>query len=390
MSGDAGGAGGGEEELDPEIAEELEFWTGPDGADEPTAPAAGPQGPDAGPQAPDEAEGDEAEGPDEPEGPDEAAGAGAGAGDRGGGSLVLVGTPIGNLDDLAPRAVDILGRSDLVYCEDTRHSRKLLTHAGITGSTLRSLHGHNEVERIAEVVRAVDEGKTVALVSDAGMPGISDPGSRVVAAVAGAGLVVSVVPGPSAVLAALVISGLATDRFCFEGFLPRSGKERRQRLQVVAAEPRTTVLFEAPGRVAKTLSDLVGVCGGDRTVAVTRELTKLHEQIWRGSLAEAREWAEAGPVRGEVVLVVAGAEPIESATVSDEVLASALAERLASGERTRGVVDDVAAVFGVSRRRVYQLALAVQQFGALAPAGEPVPGASDGTTRPDPDRPPVD
>jgi len=272
------------------------------------------------------------------------------------GALVVVGTPIGNLGDLSPRAVAALAAADVVYCEDTRHSRKLFSHAAITGVRLRSLHEHNEDDRIDEVVAAVAGGRTVALVSDAGMPAVSDPGARVVAAVAAAGLIVTVVPGPSAVLTALVASGLATDRFCFEGFLPRSGRDRTARLAVVAAEARTSVLFEAPGRVAGTLGDLASVCGGDRVVVVARELTKLHEEVWRGSLVDGVAWAADG-VRGEVVLVLAGAPAPPDAEVEDEQLARDLTGRLAAGARTRGAVDEVASAHGVSRRRVYELAL---------------------------------
>ena len=319
--------------VDPDILEELEFWTGP-----------GPE-----------------DARDEP-GPTSV---------RTPGSLVVVGTPIGNLGDLPPRAAAALAGADVVYCEDTRHSRQLFSHAGITGATLRSLHRHNEDDRIDEVVRSVGAGMTVALVSDAGMPGVSDPGSRVVGAVAAAGLTVTVVPGPSAVLAALVGSGLPTDRFCFEGFLPRSGRERRSALAAVAAEPRTTVLFEAPGRVAATLRDLSEACGPTRPVCVARELTKLHEEFWRGTLAEAVAWTAAHPVRGEVVAVLAGAPVADEPGVGDEVLVAALAERLGAGERTRGVVDDVSAAFGVPRRRVYELALTVRS----APGSE---GGSDG------------
>jgi 16S rRNA (cytidine1402-2'-O)-methyltransferase len=315
-------------ELDPEILEELEQWTGPDDEEELEDEAAHQVDP-------------------------------AGAGATSGGSLVLVGTPIGNLGDLSPRAVEALTRADTVYCEDTRHSRKLFTYAGIAGATLRSLHEHNEVDRIDEVTAAVAAGRTVVVVSDAGMPGISDPGSRVVAAVAAAGLTVTVVPGPSAVLAALVASGLPTDRFCFEGFLPRSGKDRRLRLVGVAAEPRTTVLFEAPGRLAATLADLAEVCGEDRPVAVARELTKLHEEIWRGTAADAAGWAQGSTIRGEVVVVVGGA-PVVETEVDDALLVEALAARLDAGERTRGAVDAVAAEFGVARRRVYDLALATR------------------------------
>jgi 16S rRNA (cytidine1402-2'-O)-methyltransferase len=275
------------------------------------------------------------------------------------GSLVLVGTPIGNLGDLSPRAAEALRSADVVYCEDTRHSRKLLTHAGITGSSLRSLHGHNEGERIAEVLGEVRSGYTVAVVSDAGMPGVSDPGGRTVSAAVAEGLDVTVVPGPSAVLAALVVSGLDGSRFCFEGFLPRSGRARKVRLASIADENRTTVLFEAPGRVAATCRDLALATGGERQIAIARELTKLHEEIWRGSLDEAVAWAEEAPLRGEVVLVVSGADEA-SPSVDDEVLTAALTERLEQGERARGAIDDVAAAFGVPRRRVYALALAAR------------------------------
>ncbi len=278
------------------------------------------------------------------------------------GVLVVVGTPIGNLGDLSPRAVAALSTAHVIYCEDTRHSRKLLSHAGITGVPLRSLHEHNEDDRVHEVVAAVASGATVAVVSDAGMPTVSDPGARVVAAVAAAGLIVTVVPGPSAVLAALVTSGLATDRFCFEGFLPRSGRGRTERLAAVAAEPRTTVLFEAPGRVATTLADLATVCGDDRPVAVARELTKLHEEVWRGSVAEGAAWAADG-VRGEVVLVLAGAPDAPDTVVGDDELARALGEKLDTGARTRGAVDEVAASHGVPRRRVYELALRMKGEG---------------------------
>jgi 16S rRNA (cytidine1402-2'-O)-methyltransferase len=283
---------------------------------------------------------------------------------------VVVGTPIGNLDDLSPRAAEALRTADLIYCEDTRHSRKLLTHAGISGVPLRSLHEHNEDRRTAEVVEAVADGKTVALVSDAGMPGISDPGGAVVAAVGGAGLTVTVVPGPSAVLAALVASGLATDRFGFEGFLPRSGRARRERLEALAGAASTSVLFEAPGRVAATLGDLAEVCGGGRSVVVARELTKVHEEIWRGTLAEGMARSEEHPWRGEVVVVLAAGPPDGAPEISDHELTSALRERLGAGERTRGVVDDIATIFGVPRRRVYQLALAAREAREASADGE--------------------
>ncbi len=285
------------------------------------------------------------------------------------GMLVVVGTPIGNLGDLSPRAVEALREADVLYCEDTRRTRGLLTHVGVTGATLRSLHGHNEDVRVDEVVRAVEAGRTVALVSDAGMPAVSDPGARVVAAVVAAGLPVTAVPGPSAVLTALVVSGLATDRFCFEGFLPRSGAARTARLEALAAEPRTAVLFEAPPRVAATLRDLAARCGDDRLVAVVRELTKVHEEVRRGTLGEVAAWAAGHAPRGEIVLVLAGTGS-EPAPVDDREIGAALDAREVDGGRTREVVDDVAADLGVPRRRVYRLALARRQAsgGGVDPA----------------------
>jgi 16S rRNA (cytidine1402-2'-O)-methyltransferase len=274
------------------------------------------------------------------------------------GSVVLVGTPIGNLGDLSPRAVAALGSAEIVYCEDTRRTRALLAHAGITGARLRSLHQHNEHASVDRIVEEVGSGLRVALVSDAGMPGVSDPGRQVVAAVRAAGLAVSVVPGPSAAIAALVVSGMVTDRFCFEGFLPRSGAARRARIGRVVAEDRTVVLFEAPGRVAATLADLAAACGPERRVAVARELTKLHEEVWDGTLAQAVQWAGAGSLRGEVVLVLEGAAGTPRADPDDAEVEAALARRLEAGERTRGAVDAVAAELGVARRRVYQLAVA--------------------------------
>ncbi len=277
------------------------------------------------------------------------------------GMLMVVGTPIGNLGDLSPRATAALAGADVLYCEDTRRTRALLSHAGIRGVTLRSLHEHNEAARVAAVLGALGEGQTVALVSDAGMPGLSDPGAKVVAAATDAGFAVSVVPGPSAVTAALAASGMDAARFCFEGFLPRSGAARKASLSAVARERRTSVVFEAPGRVAATLGDLAEACGAEREVVIARELTKLYEEIWRGTLAEAVERTRTLPVRGEVVLVVAGDERAEEEDVDDAFLSEVLADRLGPGTKTREVVDGVVADFGVPRRRVYDLALALRR-----------------------------
>ena len=203
------------------------------------------------------------------------------------GRLVLVATPIGNLGDLSPRAVETLAKADLVCCEDTRRTGRLLQHAGVRAAALRVVNDHTEEQAVADVVARVASGQLVAVVTDAGMPGISDPGELLVAAVAAAGHIVEVVPGPSAALGGLVVSGLPAGRFVFEGFLPRKGSGRTERLAVVAREPRTVVLYEAPHRIVRTVDDLAEACGGERRVALVRELTKLHEETWRGTLAEA-------------------------------------------------------------------------------------------------------
>ncbi len=271
------------------------------------------------------------------------------------GRLVLVGTPIGNLGDLSPRAVEALAAADVLCCEDTRHTRKLLGHAGLHPARIVSLHDHNEAARAGQVLRWLDEGLTVALVSDAGMPAVADPGERVVSAAAAAGHRVEVVPGPSAVVAALVVSGLPTGRFVFEGFLPRKGSDRAGRLAAVADERRTVVLFEAPHRLAATMADLAAACGRLRAAAVVREVTKVHEEVWRGSLGAAAERAATVEPRGEHVIVVAGAPAVQPA--SDAEIVEALAGAVAAGASRRDAVAEVADALGVGRRRVYQLAL---------------------------------
>jgi 16S rRNA (cytidine1402-2'-O)-methyltransferase len=279
-----------------------------------------------------------------------------------GGEVVLVATPIGNLGDLAPRAVAALAAADVIVCEDTRRTRALLSAAGVRAGRGRlvSMHEHNEAARVPEVLGWLARGRRVAVVSDAGTPGISDPGSRLVAAAARAGVPVSVVPGPSAVLAALVVSGLPTDRFCVEGFLPRKGPERRRRVEALAGERRTTVVLEAPGRVAATLAELAEALGA-RPVAVARELTKVHEEVWRGPLDAAATVFAGHPPRGEVVLVLGGApEPLPA---TDRQVAEAVAGRLAAGDSTRAAADSVARSLGVPRRRAYETALAQRAGG---------------------------
>lgn len=270
------------------------------------------------------------------------------------GRLVLVGTPIGNLGDLTPRAVEVLGAADLVCCEDTRRTGRLLQHAGVRATALRVVNDHTEEAATAEVVQRLDRGELVAVVTDAGMPGISDPGERLVAAAIAAGHEVVVVPGPSAAITAVVASGLPAGRFAFEGFLPRKGSGRTQRLAAVAAEPRTVVLYEAPHRLARTLADLAAACGDERRVVIARELTKLHEEHWRGTLGEALARVDEVEPRGEHVLVLAGAPA--PATVDDEAIVAALQAARAAGASTRDAVAEVAAALGVPKRRAYDLA----------------------------------
>jgi 16S rRNA (cytidine1402-2'-O)-methyltransferase len=273
------------------------------------------------------------------------------------GSLVLVGTPIGNLGDLAPRAAEALAGADAVCCEDTRRTGKLLSLAGIERRPLVVVNEHTEDREIPRVLARLARGERVALVSDAGMPGISDPGERLVAAAVAAGHPVEVVPGPSASLAALVVSGLPAGRFVFEGFLPRKGAGRTERLAAVAHEPRTTVLYEAPHRLARTLADLAAACGEDRRVVVARELTKLHEEVWRGTLAGAVAWADERQPPGEMVIVLAGA-PTAAPPGDDDVLA-ALRDELAAGATARDAARSVATRLAVPRRRAYDLAVRV-------------------------------
>ena len=270
------------------------------------------------------------------------------------GTLYVVATPIGNLGDLSPRAVEVLGGVELIACEDTRRTGKLLHLAGIPSPGLLRVDMHTEEARTARVLDVLTGGGDVALVSDAGTPAVSDPGRRLVAATAEAGHRVVPVPGPSAVLSALAASGLVADRFVFEGFLPRKGAERRRRLAALAAEPRTVVLFEAPTRVGATLGDLAAVCGGEREAVVARELTKLHETVHRGDLAGLREEFAEG-ARGEIVVVVAGAPP--PGPVEDEELRRILGRRRDEGMDRKSAVARTVADSGAARNRVYELSL---------------------------------
>ena len=282
-------------------------------------------------------------------------------------AVVLVATPIGNLGDMSARAIEALTTADVIAAEDTRRTRPLLTAMGIpAGNRLVSFHGPHEVELAARLVeRIVQRDERLVCVTDAGMPGISDPGERLVVAALAAGVAVEVVPGPSAALAALVLSGLPTGRFVFEGFLPRKGRQRAERLSALRAEDRTVVLFEAPHRLEATLADLCAAFGPDRPVAVAREITKKFETVWRGTLgqavaadgeADSGETSSRPEARGEQVIVLGPAVPVVAEEIADEALEAALRAELAGGGSTRDAAVAVAARLGVPRRRAYNLA----------------------------------
>ncbi|MGN6326431.1 16S rRNA (cytidine(1402)-2'-O)-methyltransferase [Pseudolysinimonas sp.] len=266
--------------------------------------------------------------------------------------IILGATPIGNLGDASRRLVDALSAATVVAAEDTRTAIQLMRALGVENRPrLVALHEHNETERAAELAEQARE-EDVLVLTDAGMPTVSDPGYRLVEAAVAAGVRVTVLPGPSAVLAALAVSGLPTDRFAFEGFLPRTG--RRAHLAALAAERRTLVFFESPHRIAAALADLAATFGADRRAVVCRELTKLHEEVRRGTAAELAAWAADG-VKGEIVLVVAGAP--ERAADPEAALAEVLA-LVAAGARLKDASAEVAAATGLGRRELYEAALA--------------------------------
>jgi len=279
--------------------------------------------------------------------------------------LVLVGTPIGNMGDLAPRGAAALAAADCICCEDTRRTGRLLQLAGIerrAGVPLVRVDDHTEAGRVDAVLERVRRGESVVVVTDAGMPGIADPGERLVAAAVAEGLPVEVIPGPSAVVTALVASGLPTGRYVFEGFLPRQGRDRTERIAEVASERRTVVLYESPHRLARTLADLAGACGPDRSAAVGRELTKLHEEIRRGGLGELAAWATETEPPGECVIVIEGAPP--AAPASSGSIDAAVRVALANGLSAKDAAARVAAEFGISKRVAYEAAVAASKGGS--------------------------
>ena len=276
---------------------------------------------------------------------------------------MLAATPIGDADDASPRLTRLLGSADVVAAEDTRRLRRLTTALGVTPlGRVTSFHEHNESVRAAELVEAMQAGATVLLVTDAGMPSVSDPGLVLVRAAIAAGVPVSAAPGPSAVLTALAVCGLPTDRFCFEGFLPRRAGERQRAIEALAQERRTMVFFEAPHRLAAALIDLAAVFGADRRAAVCRELTKTYEEVRRDNLGRLAGWAGDGQIRGEITVVVAGRpEPVEPTGEALAVLVAQVQARVVGGMRVKDAVADVAPGTGIAKRALYDAVIAAKR-----------------------------
>ncbi|WP_284578499.1 16S rRNA (cytidine(1402)-2'-O)-methyltransferase [Streptomyces sp. 2P-4] len=283
------------------------------------------------------------------------------------GVLVLAGTPIGDLADAPPRLAAELERADVVAAEDTRRLRRLTQGLGVhtTGRVVSYFEG-NESQRTPELVEALEDGKRVLLVTDAGMPSVSDPGYRLVAAAVQQDIKVTAVPGPSAVLTALALSGLPVDRFCFEGFLPRKAGERLARLREVAAERRTLVYFEAPHRLDDTLAAMAEAFGADRRAAVCRELTKTYEEVRRGGLGDLAAWAAEG-VRGEITVVVEGAPEAGPADLDAAELVRRVRVREEAGERRKEAIAAVAAEAGVPKREVFDAVVAAKNAAEKMP-----------------------
>ena len=277
------------------------------------------------------------------------------------GILYIVGTPIGNLEDMTFRAVRILQEVDLIASEDTRHTGKLLHHFQITTPQI-SYHEHNKLSRLEELLQYLRQGKTIALVTDAGMPGISDPGHELIGACIEAGFSVIPIPGATAAITALVTSGLPTDRFVFEGFFPTKSQERNERLQAIKNETRTLIFYEAPHRLQQILRDLADSLGEDRKIVLARELTKLYEEFWRGTIGEATvlyQWEKVP--KGEYTLVVAGASEAENLILSETELKAELQQLLNQGMTRSQASRQLAQLTSLPRRQIYQLALGIER-----------------------------
>ncbi len=276
------------------------------------------------------------------------------------GQLILAGTPIGNAEDASARLRRLLAEADIIAAEDTRRLHALAARLGVEiAGKVVSHHEHNESERSAGLLASVEAGQTVVVVSDAGMPTVSDPGYRVVTAAVERGLPVTTAPGPSAVTTALAVAGLPTDRFTFEGFAPRKDSDRRRAFTELAQERRTMVFFESPHRVAATLAAMSAIWGEDRRAAVCRELTKTYEEVLRGTLRHLAEQTAADQVRGEIVIVVEGASPPAARSPSE--LVPAVLARVDGGERLKSVVAELATRHDVSKRDLYAAAISARQ-----------------------------
>ncbi|MFF3005170.1 16S rRNA (cytidine(1402)-2'-O)-methyltransferase [Kitasatospora sp. NPDC057940] len=294
------------------------------------------------------------------------------------GVLVLAGTPIGDVSDAPPRLLTELATADVIAAEDTRRLRRLTQALGVTpaGRVVSYFEG-NEVGRTPELVEALLGGARVLLVTDAGMPSVSDPGYRLVAAAVEADVKVTAVPGPSAVLTALALSGLPVDRFTFEGFLPRKTGDRARQLASIAAEPRTMVFFEAPHRIAEALAAMAEAFGADRPAAVCRELTKTYEEVKRGPLGDLAAWAAEG-VRGEITVVVAGAPPAAPQELTPAELARLVAVREEAGERRKEAIAAVAAELALPKREVFDAVVAAKNEAKSEAKSEAAKGAGTG------------
>jgi 16S rRNA (cytidine1402-2'-O)-methyltransferase len=274
------------------------------------------------------------------------------------GTLYIVGTPIGNLEDMTFRAVRILQSVDMIAAEDTRHTGKLLQHFQIKTPQI-SYHEHNRNSRIPEILESLKYGKAIALVSDAGMPGISDPGYELVKACVEAEITVVPIPGASAVITGLSASGLPTDKFTFEGFLPHKSQKRRKHLEYLQAEPRTLIFYESPHRLRDTLSDLETIFGGDRQIVIARELTKIYEEFWRGTIDEAIAHYQTQEPQGEYTLLIAGISATKPQLTEAELKAELL-EMLKQGISRSQASRQLAKDTSISRRLLYQLALSIE------------------------------
>ena len=272
------------------------------------------------------------------------------------GKLILCGTPIGNLEDMSPRAVRALEEADIVACEDTRRTRKLLTHFGIRARSLVVYNEGNERRKAPELLAEIRSGRTVVVVTDAGMPGLSDPGYRLVKACADEGVTVEAVPGPSAVITAVAISGLAPGRFAFEGFLPKKAGERRRKIEELRDERRTLVFFESPHRIEESLEDLLHGLG-PRPAALTRELTKMHEEVRRGTLEDLVRSVAQDPPRGEITLVIEGAIHEHRVTVPPGELATRARDLMERGVERKEALAQVARETGARKREVFDALL---------------------------------